>query len=350
MTTQKAVVIQGPRQAAVVTDRPLPALRDGYILVKTVAVALNPTDWKHIDNLSCPGVVVGCDYAGVVHEVGPGVQKTFQKGDRVCGFVHGSNAVQPEDGAFAESIVARGDLQIRIPDHLSFQEAATLGLGVTTAAQGLYQSLGLALPTAPISQPSKRIVLVYGGSTATGTLAIQFAKLSGYTVWTTCSPRNFGLVRSLGADAVFDYHDPQAAASVRELSNDGLTLVFDTVSSEGSARFCDQALSTDGGDYSTLLPRRIDRANLNSRATMAYTAFGEEFQFGDRVISAKLEDRAFAKEFCTIVEQLLQAGQLRVHPPELRGGGLQGVLDGLQLMREGKVSAKKLVYNVVETP
>ncbi|UCK58859.1 hypothetical protein AFCA_001695 [Aspergillus flavus] len=222
MTTQKAIVVTSPQQESLVTDRPIPALRDDYILVKTVAVALNPTDWKHIAFLAPPGALIGCDYAGIVEEVGKAVKKPFKKGDRVCGFTHGGNAVQHEDGAFAEYIVAKGDVQIRIPDNLSFQEAATLGVGISTVGQGLYQSLKLALPSEPIKEPEP--ILIYGGSTATGTLAIQFAKLSGYTVLTTCSPHNFDLVKRLGADAVFDYKDPNSAAEIRQYTNNNLKL------------------------------------------------------------------------------------------------------------------------------
>lgn len=80
-----------------------------------------------------------------------------------------------ESGAFAEHIIAKGDLQFKIPDHFSFDEAATLGLGVITAGQGLYQSLGFPLPNKP--SENKLPLLIYGGSSATGTLAIQYAKL-----------------------------------------------------------------------------------------------------------------------------------------------------------------------------
>lgn len=95
---------------------------------------------------------------------------------------------------------------MHISDYMSFEEAATLGCGVVTIAQGLYQKLGLALPEVDDgNQKSGKWILIYGGSSATGTLAIQFAKLSGYKVVTTCSPRNFALARSLGADVVLDY-------------------------------------------------------------------------------------------------------------------------------------------------
>lgn len=176
LSTQKAIVIQGPKDAKLVTDRPIPQLRPGYILVKTHSVALNPTDWKHIDNLASAGAVVGCDYSGTVEAIAStGVTKSFQVGDRVCGFVHGGDAMQRENGAFAEYIVAKADIQIRIPDGVSFEEAATLGVGVTTVGQGLYQSLKLPLPRQPARETMP--LLIYGGSTATGTLAIQFAKL-----------------------------------------------------------------------------------------------------------------------------------------------------------------------------
>ncbi|KAL4971247.1 chaperonin 10-like protein [Aspergillus desertorum] len=348
MTTQKAVVVTSPKQESLVTDRPMPTLRDDYILVKNVAVALNPTDWKSIAKHAPPGVLVGCDYAGVVEEVGKNVKKPFKKGDRVAGFVHGSNRVQPEDGAFAEYIVAKGDIQLHIPDNLSFEEAATLGVGIMTVGQALYQSLKLALPTEPTKTPEP--ILIYGGSTATGTLAIQFAKLSGYTVLTTCSPHNFDLVKSLGADAVFDYKDASAPAKIREYTNDKLRLVLDTISLEPSAKFCDGALSTSGGEYSALLGIAVDRANVNSNVTLAYTAVGEEFQFGDTVYPAKPEDKEFAVHFATIAEALLRDGKVKVHRPRVGKEGLKGVIEGLKLLKEDKVSGEKLVYRVDETP
>ncbi|OJJ42535.1 hypothetical protein ASPZODRAFT_137171 [Penicilliopsis zonata CBS 506.65] len=347
MATQKAVVVTSPKKAEVVTDRPLPALRDDYILVKTVAVALNPTDWKHVEYLAPPGVLVGCDYAGVVEAVGKDVTKPFKKGDRVSGFVHGGNAVQTEDGAFAEYIVAKGDLQMHIPDNLSFQEAATLGVGITTVGQALYQSLQMALPTEPITTAEP--LLIYGGSTATGSLAIQFAKLSGYKVLTTCSPHNFDLMKSLGADAVFDYRDPNAAAAIREYTNNQLKLVFDTISLDASAKFCEQAISTAGGDYTNLLMAKVDRANVNSRGTLGYTVIGEAFTFGDKPIPAIPANRAFGEKWWAIAEQFLKDGKIKPHPPQVNPGGLQGVLEGLELLKTDKVSGQKLVYNVADT-
>ncbi|KAL2834568.1 hypothetical protein BJY01DRAFT_239145 [Aspergillus pseudoustus] len=333
--SQKAIVVTAPKKGELVMNHPIPSLRDDYILVKTVSVALNPTDWKHIDYLAPPGLLVGCDYAGIVEAVGKDVKKQFKKGDRVCGFVHGSKDVQPQDGAFAEYIVAKGDIQIRIPDNLSFQEAATLGVGITTVGQSLYQSLELALPESPIKDPVP--ILIYGGSSATGSLAIQFAKLSGYTVLTTCSPSNFDFVKSLGADTVFDYKDSNSAAEIRKYTNNNLKLVLDTIALESTAAYCDQAISTEGGEYTALLNSSIERENVNDRWTLGYTAVGEAFNYGPTHWPAKPEDKAFAEKFWALAEKLLAEGKVKVHRPSVRPGGLKGVLDGLQLLREDKV-------------
>jgi NADPH:quinone reductase-like Zn-dependent oxidoreductase len=176
MPTQRAIELQGePGKAKLVTDRRLPRHRPGYVLVDVKAVALNPTDWKHIDGHNTKGALSGCDFAGVVAETGQGYTKDWKVGDRIAGFTHGGNQLELEDGAFAERIAAKADIAFRIPDDLSFEEASTLGVGIVTVGQGLFQQMQLSWPTNPSS--SGDFVLIYGGSTATGTLGIQFAKL-----------------------------------------------------------------------------------------------------------------------------------------------------------------------------
>ena len=63
----------------------------------------------------------------------------------------------------------------KIPKGMSFEDAATLGTGITTIGQTLYMTMKLPLPSQPTKLPIP--ILIYGGSTATGTLAIQYAKL-----------------------------------------------------------------------------------------------------------------------------------------------------------------------------
>jgi NADPH:quinone reductase-like Zn-dependent oxidoreductase len=78
---------------------------------------------------------------------------------------------------FAEYAVVKGDLQMRMPDGLSFEKAATIGLGAITVGQGLYQkAMKLRLPTGSMEKNGIPL-LIYGGASATGALAIQYATL-----------------------------------------------------------------------------------------------------------------------------------------------------------------------------
>lgn len=95
MSTQKAVVHVSENVAELKNDVPIPKLSgDNWILVKTKAVALNPTDWKNIARSVSPGSIAGCDYAGVVVEFGKSVTN-YKVGDRVCGFVRGGECLHP---------------------------------------------------------------------------------------------------------------------------------------------------------------------------------------------------------------------------------------------------------------
>jgi NADPH:quinone reductase-like Zn-dependent oxidoreductase len=64
-----------------------------------------------------------------VEYVGSAVTKPWQRGDRIFRCGHGANLVDPDDGVFAEYASVVGDLQMRIPEELSFEQAATVGLG-----------------------------------------------------------------------------------------------------------------------------------------------------------------------------------------------------------------------------
>ncbi|KIV77459.1 hypothetical protein PV11_09252 [Exophiala sideris] len=336
----KAIVLQGePGKATLETDRPLPKPRPGYVLVDVKAVALNPTDWKHIDKMNHKGALSGCDYAGVVAETGTGYSKPWKVGDRICGFTHGGNQLQHEDGAFAERIAAKADMQMRIPDHMSFEEASTLGVGVMTCGQGLFQQMGLNLPG---NQATGEIVLIYGGSSATGSLGIQFAKLAGYTPITTCSPRNFEFVKSLGAAEAFDYNDPECAAKIRKYADDNLKYVWDTISLPASAKICAEAIAS-GGIYGRILAVKVPRDDVKATFSLGYTAAGEPVKKPGADLPDNAKDFEFAKKWIEAAEPLLQAGKIKVHPPKV-GKGLEDVLEGLDLLRNDKVSGQKLVY------
>ncbi|KIW02565.1 uncharacterized protein PV09_06020 [Verruconis gallopava] len=345
----KALKALGNKKAEVQDGLPIPALRPDYVTVKTMAVALNPTDWKHIGFVD-DVCTIGCDFAGIVEEVGSAVSRPWKKGDRVFGFVHGGNVVHGEDGAFGEYLTAKGDLLMRIPDHMTFEDASTMGVGIITCGQGLYQQMGLPWPgTAESSRDGRQQILIYGGSSATGMHGIQFAKLSGFEVITTSSPRNFELLKSLGADYVFDYNSPSCAADIKKLTNDKLMYAWDTISAGISVQICAEALSSTGNPTygSILVVTDFPRNDVRMTYSLGYTVVGEYFRFrAGREFAASAEDFEFGKKWVVFAEKLVAEGKIKPPRKDLRSGGLERIFDGLKDLQEGRVSGSKIVYRI----
>lgn len=180
---QTAIVAEGPGKLRIRRDAPVSAPGHNVALVKTAAVAINPVDAKMLDYDPVPGATHGFDFAGTIVALGPDTPTHLRVGDRVAGFVHGMNRVLPSVGAFAEYVSASAELLLKIPDSMSFDDAASIGLGLFTAGLGVFHELkvpaALDAQKPQVVDPDKedRFVLVAGGSTATGTRAIQFLKL-----------------------------------------------------------------------------------------------------------------------------------------------------------------------------
>lgn len=90
------------------------------------------------------------------------------------------NDANPENGAFARYIITKGDLAMHIPETVGWEEAATVGVAISTVGLALYKILALPLPCTGADRQGMddgASILIYGGSTATGTIAIQFAKM-----------------------------------------------------------------------------------------------------------------------------------------------------------------------------
>lgn len=152
-------------------------------------------------------------------------------------------------------------------------------------------------------------------------------------------------MKSLGATHVFDYHSPTCAEDIKKATSSRLAYALDCISTQSTAAICTAAYGPQGGKYtSLLLVEKLDRDDITNNFTLAYTALGQHFVFGENEFPPNKTDFDFAVKFVRIAMDLLEQGKYRVHEPDLREGGLEGILSGLQDMREKKVSGKKLVY------
>lgn len=364
LPTTQTVIKQGPGGVLTVSkNAPLPLVDAGTVLIRPAAVGLNPTDYKMPSSFPTPGATAGCDFAGTVVAVGQGVTD-WLAGDRVLGAVHGSNPLGKTTGAFAEYVRADAEMVTRMPDNMSWEQAAALGaVGHGTVALALWMCLGLegtsAAPLAPGSdsgieadeEEESNYVLVYGGSTATGTMAIQLLQLSGYKPVAVCSPRNFALARSFGAVAVFDYMSPMCGADIRAYTENSLWHVLDCISDEQSAQVCYAAMGRAGGRYVCLElqpPEALSsRKAVTSEFLMGYDMFGKQIALpGDYGREANEERHQAGRKWCVELGRLLAEGKIKSHPIKVLEGGWQSIIDGLELLRKGEVSGTKLVVRL----
>ncbi|KAI0434878.1 GroES-like protein [Xylaria sp. FL1042] len=338
-----------------VHDVAVPRLEAGTMLIKTVAVALNPGDYKMCAAFPTPGAVVGMDYAGIIVSIHPETETDLRVGDAVCGMVHGANPASPDNGAFAEYIRVRPEMLLRVPQGeegravLPMEQAATLGVGIMTNIMALWDPSGLALAATPDEPTEKPFpVLVYGGSTATGTMAMQLLRLSGLLPITTCSPRNFDLVRTRGAAAALDYVTPNVVDDIKAFAGGKLKHVYDCVADPSSAAHCYAAIGRTGGRYVSVekVPEEIlqTRRAVRAKFILGYELFGRDVPLsrGNECV-ADPKKVVLAIRHLRILQGLLDRGALKTHPVQELGGGLPGVLEGLRLLKSGSVSGKKLV-------
>lgn len=284
---------------------------------------------------------VGCDYAGTVAYDANG----YKKGDRVSGFVHGG--AYQDVGAFAEYVVANPKLVFRIPDNVTFEQAAAYPIPYMTACLALYQKLGLKSPLAKNS--SDEFVFIYGGSSAVGQQAIQLAALSGYKVITTASPKNFDLLKKLGAKECFDYNASDVVDQIKKATSNKLQYSLDCISEPKTVDLASQCLSKGGKLVLLLAKPENTREDIEIINVLAYTVTGVKIAYGPFNVPAQPQDTEFAVEWLGNLTTLLKDDKLTEVPLKKMPGGLNGLNEGFEYMSSGKVSAQKLVYKVKET-
>lgn len=180
------------------TDWPVQKnLKEGEVLVKIHAAALNPAGYKLMEMapnwLTKRPYVAEHDLSGVV--VDANGSEEFKVGDEVYGWIPSTEQFKSHQGALSQYAAIPAGTLVRRPSNLSEIEAA----GVTLAAMTALHTLNEA------QLREGQTLFVNGGSTAVGSFAIQLAKVRGARVVATASGKNESLVRGLGADEFIDY-------------------------------------------------------------------------------------------------------------------------------------------------
>lgn len=233
----------GPPEVLVLGDAPDPNPGPGEVLLRVEAAGVNRPDvLQRLGRYAPPkgeSLVPGLEMAGEVVALGEGAQR-FSVGDRVCGLVGG--------GGYAELCVAPEDQCLAIPEGVSAIEAGAIPETWFTVWANVFEHGGL--------RPGETL-LVHGGSSGIGHVALQLAVVRGARVITTSSdPDKRAFCERLGAELTIDYRKEDFVARVREHTEGrGVDVILDMV----------------GGDY---LARNLDALAFRGRMVSIATLRG----------------------------------------------------------------------------
>jgi len=348
MPTNSAAWLTGEKVTPLeVKSAPYTSPGENEVLIKSGAVAINPVDWaiqargSSLFSWVQYPAVLGEDVAGEVIEVGSGVSR-FKVGDRVLGFVtNQTSGGKHSQGAFQAYTVLRSNVTSTIPDSLSYESACVIPLCLSTAASGMFSKdfLALEYPTVP-PKPTGQTLLVWGGSTSVGCMAVQLAVSAGYKVISTASPKNFDLVKKLGASQVFDYNSPTVVSDLIEAFKGktcaGAVAIGHalTTATSGLAEACIEVVAKSEGKKFVATAQPPPRDILP----------GVEARF---ILGGSLKDNEVGKViYEDFLPKALAVGQFVAGPdPVVVGKGLEYIQEALEVQKKG-VSAKKVVVSL----
>ncbi|WPG99406.1 Hypothetical protein R9X50_00222000 [Acrodontium crateriforme] len=342
MSGNKAAWLDGKAAQLRIAEAEMYEPEKDEVLIKNGAVAINPVDWKIQDYgifLQQWPNIIGTDSSGEVVKIGSGVQNV-KVGDRVAAHLINLKTNQPKHGAFQLYSIAKAATVARIPDSISFTQAAVLPLAIDTAGTGLYDSaeqgkgLGLEFPSLN-PKPSGKTIVVWGGSSSVGAMATQLATASGAHVVAVASRHNFDFCKTNGAKEVYDYNSSSVAADVASAvsaSGGEFVGIFDAISSAESYQHDFEIfrhLDKGGVLVCTVMAPKPEEWPANVKANMV---------FGVSEVPYPLW-----KDFVT---SALEKGVLTCAPePLVVGKGLESIQAGMDANKKG-VSAKKVVIEL----
>lgn len=253
-------------------ELPRPVAEDGEVLVRVRLYGVNPTDARaqlgRTFNPPYARVIPGQDGAGEIVAVGAGVDAS-RIGERV--WLHLAQWQRPA-GAAAQFIALPASQAVKLPDAVSLEHAAGLGIPALTAHRCLHAA----------GSVEGAQILVAGGAGAVGHAAIELARFAGARVSTTVSsPEKASIASAAGAELVVNYRDEDAAAAISAWAPDGVRRIVEVaiaanveLDAQVLAPGCEVA-SYGAPDRPIELPRTMIVKNGTIRFVLVYT-MGEE--------------------------------------------------------------------------
>ncbi|OJT14980.1 Enoyl reductase LovC [Trametes pubescens] len=346
-----ALILPVPKADWIISEISVPNPGPKDVLVKIIAAGLNPADWKiqayGLDFVPYP-YTGGWDAAGIVEEVGAEVSN-LNKGDKV--FYQAWH--DPRKSAFQQYGIVPAEIAAKIPENITFDQAASIPVGLNTVAIALYnhtpntKSVDYPAPweQGGTTRFAEKPAFILGGSSTVGQYAIQLARLSGFSpIITTSSIRHEEFLKSIGATHVIDRTLPFTTirAEVAKLAGDKpIDYVYDSISTAETQQLGYEVLAP-GGDlvlvHSEEIPAEKKKTSDNKKILVVFAN-----------VQAP-ENRDVVVGIWSHVTELLATGKLVPGRVEALPNGLAGIPDGLVRLQKEQVSGQKLIAHPQETP
>jgi NADPH:quinone reductase-like Zn-dependent oxidoreductase len=310
------IVSDGGIDALALNQRPVPQPGAGQILVAVRASSINYRDLSTVEEPVARGIpyprIPNSDAAGEVIATGSGVSR-FEPGDRVAGcffqhWVDGgiTSAAMASalggalDGVLAEQVLLHEEGAVRIPDHLSWEEASTLPCAALTAWNCLLEQGGL--------QPGMTVLLL--GTGGASIFGLQIAKMTGArTIITSSSDEKLERARALGADETINYRDtPDWETRVLELTADrGVDVTLET----GGGGTLEKTIEATRVGGTISLIGVLAGGTINPAAIMRKSIRLQGVYVGNRRMFEAMNAALAANRIHPVVDQVFEFGDAR---------------------------------------
>lgn len=317
----------------------------GQVLVKSLATGLNPMEAfmqsTGLFVMSWP-IVLGCDASGTVVAVGEDVTK-FKVGDGIFGCTRlGFKGYM----TFQEYFLMDEHLAFKRPSLVTVEQAATIGVGLLTAALALVSGSKIKLEHRKCNDDSKWVI-VLGAAGAVGQFAVQVAKLCGFKVLGSCSPANSKVVESVGADATFNYKIPleDQIKEIGRITGGKFSRVFDASALAGETGMAALAASTAHDEDLKYFATVNDWTPIEPKEGIEIymVRLGQLGRYGN-TLSDEVNENITA--LIPKLEKYLENGDLKPMEYKVVGEGFEGVLKGLEVFNSSRTAWKKCVVRL----
>ncbi|KAM5341319.1 hypothetical protein ACJ41O_014350 [Fusarium nematophilum] len=324
---------------------------DSECLIRVKYSGINPCDLNFY-HMGLNSFVTGFELSGTVEQTGP--SSPFSVGDAVCGISPIAFPKPSSFGAHQDHAIAKSELLYKIPDGLSLKDAGVICMAAHTAADALFNVMGLGFAAAgvPGLDPAERGILIWGGASSVGNMAIQLAKAAGFEfILATASAKNHATLKQLGATHCFDYKSPTIVEDIQlwqETLEVKLSMVFDTVG-KGT-----MGPASTAGESTPALARRAlasGRSEETRLVCVLPVAADPDYKFctcyrpsGDHDAMGAPQDPEAPKRARKVMEYLLATADRAVKLPVVTTvAGAEAGIEAIKRVARGDASMEKFV-------